>query len=148
MPLHLPYLLLYVSGLASFVLAEFLETPVFATSLYVLFFGFLVVVLSTLFGSWAKKTLVAHETELSPHGTPRVLVTEGPFRYSRNPMYLSYVLATLGIAILLQEVAGLVPPILYFFFLHFNTIPHEEKKMHEQFGKEYLHYAKKVRRWL
>ena len=77
-----------------------------------------------------------------------VLMTTGPFAFSRNPMYISITLLQLGIGIFLGYVwvlIGLLPA------LHLTTrfaiIP-EESLLTEKFGEAYIDYCSKVRRWL
>jgi len=76
------------------------------------------------------------------------LGVEGPFKFSRNPMYIGLVNVSLGVSLLFGTVIFLLAPILLFLTLNFYNIPYEEKKMEKIFGKEYLEYKKKVRRWL
>jgi protein-S-isoprenylcysteine O-methyltransferase Ste14 len=76
------------------------------------------------------------------------LVTSGPFRRSRNPIYLSGVLVSLGIAVFLGSLSPLAIPILIFLTLNMLHIPDEEARLEKLFGKNYLAYKDQVRRWL
>ena len=88
------------------------------------------------------------KTAMNPFGQPRVLVTTGVFRHSRNPMYLGMVLLVLGIAILLGRATPFVAPALLWIALKYRLIPQEERTMSERFGKEYIRYRTRVRRWI
>jgi len=78
----------------------------------------------------------------------KVLVTEGAFRYSRNPMYLGGIFLGFGLAILLGSLVAFVFPAIFFLLLHFLFIPQEEDHLKTIFGKEYLDYMKRVRKWI
>jgi len=79
---------------------------------------------------------------------PQILVTEGAFRYSRNPMYLGAIIVLFGLAILLGSLVSFSLPVIMFLRAHFLRIPHEEDQLKAIFGKEYLDYMKRVRRWI
>lgn len=88
-------------------------------------------------------------TELNPASpTNRTLVTRGPFRFTRNPMYLGLVIATLGIAFLVGAWPMFLAPIAIFVTTNWVFIPFEEAKLHRQFGAEYDAYVGRVRRWI
>lgn len=77
-----------------------------------------------------------------------VLVETGPFRFTRNPMYLGIMIAILGVAFIIGTVAAFVAPIVFFLFVNFISIPYEEKKMERQFGDAWRNYKSRVRRWI
>ena len=88
------------------------------------------------------------KTAMNPFGQPRVLVTTGVFRYSRNPMYLGMVLLVLGIAMLVGRATPFVAPALLWIALKYRFIAHEERAMAERFGEDYTLYQTCVRRWV
>jgi len=83
--------------------------------------------------------------QLKDGGT--ALVTSGPFRFSRNPIYLGMLVWLLGLAVLLGSLISFVFPVLVFLLANFVLIPPEEKKLQETFGDEFLRYRRRVRRW-
>jgi protein-S-isoprenylcysteine O-methyltransferase Ste14 len=88
-------------------------------------------------------------TELNPTSPANAkLVTSGPFRLTRNPMYLSLVIASLGIAIWIGAWPMFLAPIATFATANWVHIPFEEAKMRRQFGDAYDAYTRRVRRWL
>ena len=88
-------------------------------------------------------------TEINPVSpTNRKLVTSGPFRFTRNPMYLSLVVASLGIAIWIGAWPMFLAPLATFAMANWIHIPFEEAKMRRQFGANFDAYARSVRRWL
>ncbi len=76
------------------------------------------------------------------------LVTGGPFRFTRNPMYLGLVVLCLGVAVATGAIPIFAAPILTFATAHWVHIPFEEAKMRRQFGKAFDDYALSVRRWV
>jgi protein-S-isoprenylcysteine O-methyltransferase Ste14 len=100
--------------------------------------------------SVAAATLFRREgTELDPaSATNRKLVTAGPFRLTRNPMYLGLVIVTLGIACWIGAWPMFLAPIATFLTANSAHIPFEEEKMRRQFGEAFDAYARRVRRWI
>jgi len=78
----------------------------------------------------------------------RALVVGGPFRFSRNPMYLGLIVAALGMAAFAGYWLMLAAPLAVFLTANYVHIPFEEAKMRRQFGEDFDAYAGKVRRWL
>ena len=88
------------------------------------------------------------KTVMNPFGTPSALVTSGPFRWSRNPMYLGMLLLVLGVGILLGRATPFVVPVFLFLVLNFRFVAREERTMAAHFGDDYLRYRAQVRRWM
>lgn len=89
------------------------------------------------------------KTEILPTSpTNSVLVTEGPYRFSRNPMYLGLVLIITGIAVYVGTLPLFLAAFADFVILHYLFIPFEEEKLARQFGEPYAAYRARVRRWL
>lgn len=83
-----------------------------------------------------------------PFHIPSTLVTTGPYRYSRNPIYLGVVLILLGFSIAFVSITVFICAIAVFLFCWRFFVRWEEKKLEEAFGEEYLSYKTRVRRWL
>ncbi|HEV8267481.1 MAG TPA: isoprenylcysteine carboxylmethyltransferase family protein [Thermoanaerobaculia bacterium] len=83
-----------------------------------------------------------------PTGTPSALITSGPFRFSRNPLYVSLLLMLAGFAALLNSVWLLLTMPVLFLLLNGFVIPREEAVLGRLFGEEYTAYRGRVRRWL
>ncbi len=81
-------------------------------------------------------------------GESTALVIEGPFRWSRNPLYLGLTLIVLGIAIYGGSVPFLLVPVVFFLTLNFGFVPWEEGRLETTFGDPYRAYLQEVRRWL
>jgi protein-S-isoprenylcysteine O-methyltransferase Ste14 len=98
---------------------------------------------------WAVVLFRRAGTELNPTSPGnKQLVTGGPFRFTRNPMYLGLTIVTLGIAIWVGSWPMLLAPVAVFATANWVHIPFEEAKMRRQFGSAFDDYTHKVRRWL
>ena len=111
-------------------------------------FGLVFIALGAVINMSAVRLLQERETTLEFHGTASSLVTDGPFRISRNPVYLGGVLVSLGVAILLGSLIALVFPVTLFWILNGFYVPREETALQTRFGAPYVDYKRKVRRWL
>jgi protein-S-isoprenylcysteine O-methyltransferase Ste14 len=87
-------------------------------------------------------------TTIRPFDTSSALVTHGPFRFTRNPMYLSMAVALLGTGIALGDVLPFVVIPAFVSILQLRFIRHEEAMMEAEFGDAYRAYKERVRRWL
>ena len=76
------------------------------------------------------------------------LVTSGPYRFTRNPMYLGLVLVALGIAFWVGAWPMFLAPLATFATANWVHIPFEEQRMRQQFGAEFDAFTGKVRRWI
>ena len=91
-----------------------------------------------------------HKTTISPF-TPSeiaVLLTEGMYRYSRNPMYLGLLLLIISSTIWFGSWLGMLIILIFIFLVNFLQIISEEDALLNIFGEEYNEYKKKVRRWI
>ena len=97
---------------------------------------------------WAFRLCKKKGTTRNPYGTPTAVVATGPFRFSRNPMYLGVSLVLLGAAIFVGTVPLFLAPLAFFLTMNAVFIPREETTLERVFGQEYLDYKTRVRRWL
>jgi protein-S-isoprenylcysteine O-methyltransferase Ste14 len=88
------------------------------------------------------------KTTLNPAGPASTLVTGGPFRFTRNPIYLGDTLMYLGLALLFGRRGPLLllPGVLA--ALDRGVIRREERYLERRFGRQYRAYRARVRRWL
>jgi protein-S-isoprenylcysteine O-methyltransferase Ste14 len=97
---------------------------------------------------WVAIKFRKEKTTIDPNVIPTKFVTEGPFKFTRNPTYLGMVLTLFGISILTGSISTFIVPIIFWALVNRGVIPLEEKNMEKKFGKKYLNYKKKVRRWI
>lgn len=87
-------------------------------------------------------------TNIETFQKPEVLVTDGLFSFSRNPMYLGFVMALLGVAIVLGNLLSFAVVLAFIVITDRWYIPFEEAAMKQQFGEQYERYKARTRRWL
>ena len=89
-----------------------------------------------------------HDENPNPKSRTTQLFTGGPYQYSRNPMYLSFVILLLGCGCAFNSLWYIYFAITNFILLHYGIILPEEKYLEKEIGLVYLDYKKSVRRWL
>jgi protein-S-isoprenylcysteine O-methyltransferase Ste14 len=87
-------------------------------------------------------------TAIRPFEPSTALVKGGPYRFTRNPMYLGMVLILIGTAIYLGSLTPWFVIPVFFLIIQEWFIKHEEPFLENIFGKEYLDYKSKIRRWI
>jgi protein-S-isoprenylcysteine O-methyltransferase Ste14 len=110
--------------------------------------GWALVIGFAAWNGWALWLFARHETGLLPGQPTRELIEEGPYRVSRNPLYVGLLALYLGLALLAPTFWGLVLfPAAVFLILWGSILP-EERYLHERLGAPYDDYRRRVRRWL
>lgn len=94
------------------------------------------------------RALTRAGTPVSPYGTPRRLVSGGPYRISRNPGYLGMALVYAGIAVIADALWALTILAVVLAVVDRGVIVREERYLERKFGAEYVAYRSRVRRWL
>ena len=148
MKFHLPYKLLLLSILLSFLFGYMYRKPISVSSPLNIYASAIIVVIGIVLGFWTKRTILSRKTTLVPSGMPSMLITSGPFTFSRNPMHLSYFMIVSGIALYFQTIFSLIISLAYLFYINFKIIPLEEQNLLSKFPQEYQKYYQKVRRWI
>jgi protein-S-isoprenylcysteine O-methyltransferase Ste14 len=78
---------------------------------------------------------------------PTRLVTEGPYRLTRNPMYLAHLIFMLGLAVTLRSYVALAILVLRAIWFHCRVVA-DEARLTARFGAEYIDYMRRVKRWV
>ena len=86
-------------------------------------------------------------TTVLPHRTTTVLVTSGPFRFTRNPIYLAMGVGMAGVALAVNSLALLVIIAPWAVVMRYGVIAREERYLGGKFGEDYRGYCRRVRRW-
>lgn len=110
--------------------------------------GAALLVCGVLLGLYCVTMFVLARTTVIPHGTASKLMTRGPYRFTRNPMYVGLTLVYLGTACVLVEVWPLVLLPIPVAFVNGIVIPYEEARLRDRFGDAYDAYRANVRRWV
>lgn len=105
-------------------------------------------VISAAFARWAFVTLRRAGTSASPYRPSAALTTTGPFRFSRNPIYLAMTGLYLGVSLLVNSVWPLLLLAPLLLVMHRGVILREERYLSAKFGEVYAAYKSGVRRWL
>jgi protein-S-isoprenylcysteine O-methyltransferase Ste14 len=143
-PPPLIYLAFLLAGLGAeylWPLAVLPQAPRYAA-------GAAIIALGLLIAFSAFRQFRRHETSFKPYEPSTALITDGPFRYTRNPMYLSLSLFYAGIAIAADSpwTLALLAPLLV--VMHYGVITREERYLERKFPDAYRRYKATVRRWL
>lgn len=101
-----------------------------------------------LVAGWAWMIFHRKGTTKIPGEASAALVTTGPYRVTRNPMYVGLTLAYIGLAVNKGQILPLATLILVLAYVNWIVIPIEEERLREVFGPAYDSYRQKVRRWL
>jgi protein-S-isoprenylcysteine O-methyltransferase Ste14 len=110
--------------------------------------GFLLIVFGIVLNLWADFLLKKGRTTVKPYEKPTKLITSGPFRISRNPQYLGFAAILLGVAVNHGTLVTFVAPVAFVILMELMFIPFEEENLKRNFGKRFLDYRKRVRRWI
>lgn len=110
--------------------------------------GMLFIILGLLLALWVEGVFQRAKTTVKPFEKTSALVTSGPFRFSRNPMYLGMTVIFIGVTIILGNFLCLIGAIAFVITVNVKFIKFEEAKMTKTFGAEYIEYKQNVRRWI
>lgn len=110
--------------------------------------GVLLIVAGSVITIWGDQLFKKHQTTIKTSENPTRVVTEGPFRFSRHPIYLGMILVLFGVGALLGSVSALLCPLVFAVFMDRFYLPMEEATLQQLFGEEYEQYRASVRRWL
>jgi protein-S-isoprenylcysteine O-methyltransferase Ste14 len=110
--------------------------------------GWLLVGIGLALFGWTLMTFWRHRTTVNPYKAASSLCTGGPFRFSRNPIYVGDWFILAGVSLLLATAWPLLFAPLIWLTLRYGVIRHEEAHLAAKFGDEYRAYQSRVRRWL
>jgi protein-S-isoprenylcysteine O-methyltransferase Ste14 len=126
---------------------------------YFYYFPFLLPMLANVLGillliAGASLPLIAFlqmrkvKTHIEPWQPTTTIISDGVYRFSRNPIYLGLTLIYLGLTCLFNSVWFLPFLPLVLMAIHYGVILREEHYLENKFGEEYLNYKRRVRRWI
>jgi protein-S-isoprenylcysteine O-methyltransferase Ste14 len=114
----------------------------------VLWPGVALVALAIGIAIWGRRTMAAAGTNINPALPAKTIVSSGPFRFSRNPLYLSLTLMYLGLTVAVNTWWGFVVLIPLVIVMHAGVVLREERYLEKKFGEPYRQYRARVRRYL
>lgn len=131
----------------AYVLGRFVPLPV-AVPVMVRYVGLFLTFLGFLLGIGAFLEFRRARTTVDPHGSTKQLVTSGIYRFTRNPIYLGFLLMVIGLPLNSGFYWGIVMAPFYILLMNRLVIEHEEAYLERKFGKIYTSYMSQVRRWI
>ena len=142
-----PPLIFFGCALASWLLQHLFPLRVMSYSLS-LPIGIALACVAGSLVVWAALIMKERGTNVRPDRPSQTIVTSGPYRFTRNPMYLSLCLLQLGLGFILDGWIPLLFIIPLALILHFGVIVREEQYLESKFGEQYSVLKKTVRRWV
>ena len=110
--------------------------------------GYGLMLVAGLLGGWGILTFWRHRTPVIPGRPATSMVTAGPYRFTRNPMYVGLFLLYAGLTLRLDSVWPLLFVVPLFALLNGHIIPSEERHLAATFGDDFETFRQRVRRWL
>ena len=111
-------------------------------------YGILLIIIALLLAAWSLYEFHKAGTDVRPDKPDSALLTSGPYRFTRNPLYIVLTLAQLTAAVWLNNLWIALLAILSAIIISRYAIAREERYLETLFGQQYLDYKKRVRRWL
>jgi protein-S-isoprenylcysteine O-methyltransferase Ste14 len=110
--------------------------------------GMLCVVAGGVIARWGELVMHRAGTNVRPDLPSTALVTDGPFRYTRNPLYVGLTLLYTGAGLLIPSIWPLLLLVPVLLVMRWGVIGREERYLTRKFGEPYRAYLTRVRRWL
>jgi len=110
--------------------------------------GIVLFIIAPLLAIPAMWRMKAAGTNVHPSEPTTTIVRGGPYRFTRNPMYLALTLLQIGVAFVLNDAITFLFAAALALILHFGVILREERYLEAKFGGEYLALKRSVRRWI
>lgn len=143
---HPPFL--YLGALAAGLVLDWAWPAPFLPAALQYALGAALIALAAALAGWAFACFIRAGTNIPTSRPTTALVTEGPYRYSRNPIYVGLTLLYLGLAVVIDSawIVALIVPV--FLAIRYGVIAREERYLEGKFGDAYRAYTARVRRWL
>jgi protein-S-isoprenylcysteine O-methyltransferase Ste14 len=143
-----PYLV-FLGLIISFLL-EFLvyRNQIFDNSIIFRFIGIILTIAAILLFVKSVRIFNLRKEKIHPRSISTQIFKDGPFQFSRNPIYLAMFVLLIGVGLTLNSFWFLYSGLVVAIMLHYGVIIPEENYLEKEFGKDYLEYKKTVRRWL
>lgn len=140
--------LIYLGGLLAGLALNFFARAPFLPPPLILPVGLALILIGVVIITAAFRAMRRAGTTLDPHAAASVLVTAGPFRFTRNPIYLSFAVIYLGLAALANAGWALLLWPVVLLLIDRGVIAGEERHLAQKFGEAYRQYQQQVRRWI
>jgi len=142
-----PPVLMLLHIIAAFILDWLIPFPIVMPQL-MKWFGILLVLAGLALGFTAVRQLTRANTTLDPYHSVTAIVTDGPYRFTRNPIYLGFVCMLIGIPLAFGTYWGALLSPIFILLMNNLVIQHEEAYLEKKFGSVYANFKSRVRRWV
>lgn len=143
-----PFLIYILLGLLAVLLQKILPLPGVLIGALPRIIVAAIMAINLIIGLAASKRMLTAKTSLNPHRPTTTLVLAGPFRFTRNPLYLGLTVFYAGLMLVFELTWGLLLlPIVVWLITVWVIVP-EERYLEQKFGMEYKNYKSRVRRWI
>ena len=141
-PPILTFIFIFLAFLANWM------APVQFDAQWLSYIGFAIAIIGFLLPFFAIREFMKAKTTVDPHGSVNAIVSSGIYRFSRNPIYVGFVLMLIGFPLYSGTYWGLILAPLLIVSFNQLVIKHEEAYLEKKFGEQYTGYKSRVRRWL
>lgn len=143
-----PFFIYFLLALCAVLLERFWPLPAVLTGQVPRMIVAAIMLINLFIGLAAARGMLTAKTSLNPNRPTTALVLSGPFRFTRNPLYLGLTVYYAGLMLVFGLTWGLVfLPIVVWLVTIWVIVP-EERYLEQKFGAEYLNYKSRVRRWI
>jgi protein-S-isoprenylcysteine O-methyltransferase Ste14 len=142
-----PFIIIIASIVIAVLLQLLLPLP-FLPPMTARIAGVALMVINVVFGVPALKKMFSAKTSPNPNQPTTALISSGPYRFTRNPMYIGLTLFYTGVVTFFQLLWGILMLPLVVILLTTLVIRPEEQYLERKFGGEYITYKERVRRWI
>lgn len=140
--------ILYIVTVVSIPLLDFLAPLPLTRMSWVPWAGGIAFILAWFFWLWGAVSMRRAGTNILPINPSTALVAVGPFRITRNPLYLALFVTVVALSAIFNTWWGLVVLLPYQLAMHFWVVLREERYLEAQFEDAYREYCRSVRRWI
>jgi protein-S-isoprenylcysteine O-methyltransferase Ste14 len=137
-----------VALLAGLALTWLLPLPFVPATVPAGWLGAIVFALALALFAWAIVTITRAGSNVPANRPTTTIVDSGPYRFTRNPIYLGMILGLIGLAIALNSLWLLLALMPFVLVIRYGVVAREEAYLESKFGDIYRHYRARVRRWL
>ncbi len=112
------------------------------------FDGLAIILVGIGLALWGVKTFSKAGTNVATHQAALLVVVDGPYKFTRNPMYMGMQILLIGVGIMFSSEWFLLLWPIFFLILRFGVVAREERYMREKFGEQYVALLNSTRRWI
>ncbi|AWI58576.1 methyltransferase family protein [Sinorhizobium fredii] len=137
-----------LAGAVGFLLDGVFPLPFLPSAMPATWLGAILFLAGLALLIWAATTFRRAGTHIQTVQPTTTIVEEGPYRYSRNPIYVGMLLGLIGLALGFDSLWLLIMLVPFYFVIRYGVIAREEAYLERKFGDVYRAYKARVRRWL